>query len=243
MAKTGGMSELIKTWQGWSVRFAALQQREKLLVIGATVFAVGFGGYSLWIEPAQLQKARLTKAIAQQQQEQAQLQAQLQVLVKQDADPDSAVRAALAEADRQLAEADRDIKGFDQALVTPQQAPALLQTLLGRHRGLTLVSLSTLPPEPLVSLPEQKAGGKEDKDPIRKPAEQAPPVAGNNLFKHGIELKIAGGYHELLAYISELESGPQKLLWGGMSLSGQYPVSELTLTVYTLSLESTWLRV
>ena len=248
MAKAAaGMAQLAQTWLGWSARFAALQQREKYLVIGATVFAIGFGGFSLWIEPAQLQKTRLAKSLAQQQQEQAQLQAQLQVLVTQDGDPDSANRAALSELDRQLAEADRDIHGFDQALVSPQQAPALLQTLLGRHRGLTLVSLATLPPQPLVMPPEKKEGKKEGaKEAAPEATQAASPDNASNLYKHGIELKISGGYHELLAYVSELENGPQRLLWGGMSLSSpteKYPVSELTLTVYTLSLEATWLRV
>lgn len=261
MAQTGGMKKWVGIWQGWSARFAVLQQREKFLVIGATLFALGFGGYSLWIEPAQMQQSRLTKSIAQQQQEQEQLQLQLKTLVAQDNDPDSANRTALAMLDRQLAEAKRDIQGFDQALVSPREAPALLQTLLARHRGLTLVSLATLPPQPLVAAPPKeeakadgKTDGKTDGNALQTATQTATQTAeqkiaqdatnaADNLFKHGITLKIAGGYHELLAYVSELESGPQKLLWGGMSLSSEYPVSELTLTVYTLSLEPTWLRV
>ena len=49
---------------------------------------------------------------------------------------------------------------------------------------------------------------------------------------------------QLVAYVAELENSPQKLLWGGIRLAArEYPVSELTLTVYTLSLDSTWLVV
>jgi MSHA biogenesis protein MshJ len=88
----------------------------------------------------------------------------------------------------------------------------------------------------------------EQKTPEGKPAEgksavAVMPEAGSNIFKHGIEIKIAGSYNDLLAYVSALEASPQKLLWGGMSLSSQYPVSELTLTVYSLSLEAIWLAV
>jgi MSHA biogenesis protein MshJ len=239
MASTEGLKQLQQTWQGWAQRFAALQPREKYLIIGAVLFALLVGGHTVWIEPAQLQKARLSKTIVQQQDEQAALQTQLMALVKQDIDPDSANRALLAQVQQALVDADRDIHGFDGVLVPPRQAPVLLQSLLGRHRGLTLVSLATLPPQPLVAVPDEK------KSPDAKPAEvqRTPETAGSKLFKHGIEIKIAGSYNDLLAYVHALETGPQKLLWGGMNLSSQYPVSELTLTVYTLSLESIWLTV
>ncbi len=69
-------------------------------------------------------------------------------------------------------------------------------------------------------------------------------MPGGNIYKHGIEIKLAGGYGDLLAYVADLEASPQKLLWGGMRLTvKQFPVSELTLTVYTLSLDSIWLVV
>jgi MSHA biogenesis protein MshJ len=239
MAMPAGMSGLKAHWLGWSARFATLQQREKLLVAGAAVFAILFGGYTFWIEPALLQKSRLQKTIVQQQAEQGQVQAQLHALVTQGGDPDAPNRAVLARLQQELAVADRDIQGFDSALVSPTQAPALLQTLLMRHRGLSLVSLTTLPPQPLVA---PAPGRKED----GKPAAEAIPeaAAGNNIYRHGIEIKVAGSYHDLMAYVAELESGPQRLLWGGMQLAvRQYPVSELTLTVFTLSLDPAWLKV
>lgn len=237
MAASVETGTLRARWLAWSARFAALQQREKLLVAGAVVFAILFGGYSFWIEPAMLQKNRLQKAIAQQQAEQTQLQAQLQALATQGGDPDAPNRAVLARLQQELAAADRDIRGFDRALVPSEQVPALLQTLLARHRGLSLVSLTTLVPQPLVVPPDRKDDGK--------PAAAAQPEpAGNNIYRHGIEIRIAGSYQDLLAYVSELENGPQKLLWGGMQLAvRQYPVSELTLTVYTLSLDPAWLVV
>lgn len=224
-------------WLAWSARFAALQQREKLLVAGAAIFIVLFGGYRFWIEPALLQKARMQKTIAQQKVEQAQVQARLHALVTQGGDPDAPNRAELARLQQELAAADRDIRGFDRALISPEQAPALLQTLLARHHGLALLSLTTLPPQPLVAAPAQKEEGKQ-------PAAEQPAPAGSNIYRHGIEIRIAGSYHDLLAYVAELEGGPQKLLWGGMQLAvRQYPVSELTLTVYTFSLDPTWLVV
>ncbi|MCX8085734.1 MAG: type II secretion system protein GspM [Rhodocyclaceae bacterium] len=226
---------LTAQWQAASARFAALQRREKLLVAGATVFALLFGGYRLAIEPAQQEAARLKKTLTQQQAEQEQLRAQLLALASNRSDPDAVNRAELQRLQQQLADVEREIERFDRLLVAPTEAPVLLQTLLARHRGLSLVSLTTLPPEPLIAPP------KSEKGESAKPAERN--LAGN-LYQHGIEIKIAGSYPELLAYVSELERLPQKLLWGGMRLVvTEHPVSELTITVYTLSLESAWLVV
>lgn len=232
-----GWSALRSRWQGWAQRFAALQQREKTLVVAALAVAILFGGYSLWIEPGMLQADRLKKTLAQQQIEQTQLQAQVAALAARNGDPDSANRAALHKLRAEVAATEGEIGAFGNTLVPPQRIPALLQTLLARHRGLTLVSLATLPPLPLVELPASDKAAAQ-------PAEAPAPLPGGNLYKHGIEIKLAGGYQELLAYVAELDASPQKLLRGGMRLVvRQHPVSELTLTVYTLSLDSKWLIV
>ncbi|MDP1652915.1 MAG: type II secretion system protein GspM [Rhodocyclaceae bacterium] len=236
---SGGMDKLKARWQGWSNRFAALQKREKTLIAAAVAVAILFGGYTLWVEPGQQQTDRLKKTLEQQQADLAQLQTQVAALVVRDSDPDSGNRSALQQLRNELVAMEREIKAFDGTLVAPKQAPALLQTLLARHRGLSLVSLTTLPPQPLIELPAAKA----EKDGTR-PAEKTPPMPGGNIYKHGIEIKLAGSYADLVAYVAELQASPQKMLWGGMKLTvKQHPVSELTLTIYTLSLDSTWLVV
>jgi MSHA biogenesis protein MshJ len=106
----------------------------------------------------------------------------------------------------------------------------VLQEVLGRKRGLKLVSLRTLP---LSTLAEEEAK-----------AEEKAPAALGAIYRHGVEVTVEGSYGDLLAYVAELESLPWQVFWGGANLSVQvYPVSRLTLTLYTLSLEKTWLRV
>lgn len=238
MATTGLIRQ---RWQEWSARFAALQQREKFMVIGCVVIAIVFGGFTLWIEPGQLQTNRLKKSLEQQQTEMTQLSTQLLALAAQNTDPNAANRAVLEDLRQQLAGTDRSLKGFDRTLVAPTQAPELLQTLLARHRGLKMLSLTTLAAQPLIEPPASRE--KDEKGRSDKPKLEAP-QPGSNIYKHGIEIKVAGGYHDLLAYVADLEASPQKLLWGGMRLAvKEHPVSELTLTVYSLSLEARWLVV
>ena len=70
------------------------------------------------------------------------------------------------------------------------------------------------------------------------------PAAGAALYKHGVELRLEGDYAALADYLARLENNGQKLLWERVALSAeQHPRLVLTLTVYTLSLERTWLIV
>jgi MSHA biogenesis protein MshJ len=226
-------------WQALSARFAAMARREKVLVAAAVAVVIVLGGHTLVVEPARLRAASLAKQLAQQKQELATLQGQLAALKGQVKDPDAPTRAALAEIRAKLAAADGELRRFDAALVPPSRVPQLLQSLLTRHKGLSLVSLATLPPAPLVAPP---AEAKDKRAGDAAPA--AAPQPGANIYKHGIEIRVAGGYLDLLAYLAELEQAGQQLLWGRMSLAVvAYPRSELTLTVYTFSLDPTWLVV
>lgn len=218
--------------QALTDRFAALKPRERGLIAGAVVVTILFGGYSLGVEPARLKSTGLERQIAQQGSEATAAEARLAALRTQVKDPDADTKSALAELRKQLAASDEQLHAYDGVLIAPAQVPQLLQSLLARHRGLTLVSLQSLPPVPLIAPPEKK----EEK------AAAAAPAPGGNIYKHGIEIKLAGNYLDLLSYVAELEQARQKLLWGRMDLAvGAYPRSELTLTVYTLSLDPRWL--
>lgn len=220
-------------WQAVSAKFGALQPREKLLVAAATLFVVGMGGYTLGVEPARARALALKTQLGQQKTETQVLAAQLAGLETQTRDPNAPTRAALAEVAQKLAAADRNLRAYDNTLMPPERVPQLLQSLFSRHRGLQLLSLQTLPPSPLLAPPS------DDRKPSA-PSEQK----GRNLHKHGIEIKLAGTYLDLLAYVTELERLPQKILWGRLSLvTAVWPQSELTLTVYTLSLDPTWMVV
>jgi MSHA biogenesis protein MshJ len=62
------------------------------------------------------------------------------------------------------------------------------------------------------------------------------------LFRHGITISVRGDYQTLAAYLRKVESLPWKINLADMSLkAGAYPQSTMTLTLYTLSLERTWL--
>lgn len=224
-------------WQALADRYAALQQREKVMVAVAVVVGIGFIGHTVWVDPPARRLKAVEGQVHQQKTDQESLRIQLANLRTQVRDPDGPNRAALSDARARLTQTDQELARFSGTLVAPERIPQLLQSLLSRHGGLSLVSLRTLPPTPLIAPPVPAKEAKAGETPPSLPP-------GSNIFRHGIEIKVAGNYQSLLGYVGELERAPQKLLWEGMSLKViSYPRSELTLTIYTLSLDPTWLIV
>jgi MSHA biogenesis protein MshJ len=227
------MNAMNTTWQKWAGRYAAMSQREQVLIAVATIVTVGLLLLTFWVDPAAKQATALRAQMSTQQTELAALQGQIASIKSQLGDPDAANRKALDELRARLTGVDNQIGRLDEKLVPPQQMGQLLQRVLTHHRGLALVSLRSMPPEPLLAAPSDKGVAGKESVMLRE-----------NIFRHGLEIKVAGSYADLLAYVAELERAPQRLLWGGVSLAVvTYPRSELTLTVYTLSRERDWLAV
>lgn len=222
-------------WQKLSGRFAALSQRERLLIGVAVLAAVFFLPLTVWVDPPGKRAAALRGQLATQATELATLQAQVADLKAGLVDPDAANRKTLAELQAELGRIDGEIGSLDEKLVPPQKMGKVLQMVLSHHRGLSLVSLRSLAPEPLLAMPEAKK--ETEKSAVAARLDE-------NLWRHGLEIRVAGNYADLLAYVAELERAPQRLLWGGMSFKvTAWPRNELTLTVYTLSRERDWLAV
>jgi MSHA biogenesis protein MshJ len=83
------------------------------------------------------------------------------------------------------------------------------------------------------------AAGQESAD---RPA--VAPKAGSLLYRHGVEISVRGNYLDMIDYMTALEGLPTQLFWGGARFEvEEYPTARLTLTLYTLSLDSKWLKL
>lgn len=230
------MTALRQHWDKLNARYVALTQRERGLVAAALVFAPMLIGYSLFVDPRLAQVKGLESGITRQSASLAELQAQVGSLQQQlQNDPDAPQKAELAALKSEQDGLDKQLQQFGAALVRPEDMNGLLEGLLARHRGLRLVSLKTLAPQSVLR---------------EVPADAAKPGDGKvaervfDLYRHGVEIRLEGHYGEIKAYLAQLEKLPQRLLWGGLSYRViDHPRAELTLTVYTLSPERTWLAL
>jgi len=225
-------------WLKLAARYDALSDRERWMVAAAILGGILLLGSTLFIEPA-VKRAKLAeRASAEQRNQLAVLQAQILALQSPGQNPDVAARAELDALKKKLGELGSRLAAMEGTLVPPERMPGLLEDLIGRNSGLHLLSLRTLPVTPVLDKPAAKtpAGGTVGDKPADSPA------AG--LYKHGVEIRLEGGYQELATYLARLEKSPQKLLWSTVSLTAdKYPKLVLTLTVFTLSLDRTWLIV
>jgi len=214
-------------------RFDALSRRERGIVAAAVVIGILMLGSTAFVEPALKKDKLLAQQLQQQQTELANLNAQIEALKVQMQDPDKALRARLAEARQRADAVAGELQKAENALVPPQRMTQLLQEFLTRNRGLKLLALRTLPPQAVIERKADAAAG------AAKSAATQP-----NLYRHGVEIRVEGSYADLTAYLAELEHLPQRLLWDRVAVDGEhYPNIVMTLMVYTLSLDKSWLVV
>lgn len=221
----------------WAARYDALGRRERGLIAAAWLGALVVIAYTGFIDPA-LKRAQSAERSAKEYQAQlASLRAQGSSVQSARQNPDAAAHAELSALKKQLADLSGRLVVMERSLIPPQRMAALLEDVIG-HTSLRLISLRTLPFTAVLG----KAGGGEGSGAPLPGEKAAHPSSG--LFRHGIEIRLEGSYQELANYLERLEASSSKLLWSSAALSAeQHPKLVLTLTVFTLSLDRTWLIV
>lgn len=228
------MNSLRLFWKRLNVRYTALSQRERLLVALAVVLGPLLIGNALLVSPQQARVKGLESGIAAQNASATQLQAEVGNLQQQlNSDPDAGRKAELAALNGERDRLDEQLRQFGTILVRPEEMNGLLEGMLARNAGLRLVSLKTLAPQSVLQR------GEAPRETDGKPAERS-----FDLYRHGVEIRLEGSYGQLQAYLAQLEKLQQRLLWGQLSYRViEHPKAELTLTVYTLSPDKTWLAL
>ena len=248
------MSALSAQWTLWAGKFAALTRRERAIVAAAVVLGGGFLIFNFGVDPF-LQQARIaSRAEAVARTELGQQEALAAMLTAQNADPDAFNRSRLAQTKQELTAVSERLARFEAGMVPPARMQAFLQGLLAKNQAIELLGLKTLPvtpvgPPPAADKTEAAAGATAQmaKDPAKDKAVQAgaaPAAADEGIYQHGIEIRLAGSYNDLLNYLAELERMPQRVMWNSVSLTVEkYPRNVMVLRVYTLSLDKNWLVV
>lgn len=223
------MMRLKPHWEKFAGKIDDMSLRERALIFAALAFLLVSLINALFIDSLLAEQKKLSGQVVQQQEKMKEIQAQIEALLQaRKNDANSPLRLRLNQVRQQIADGDAYLQSRRDRLVAPEKVAGLLQQVLDRNGKLQLVSLQTLP---VASLIEKTGAGAA--------AEQ-----NRQVFRHGVQLTVRGSYHDLLRYLTEIENLPTKMFWGmaGMNVV-QYPSAELTLTIYTLSLDKTWLQV
>lgn len=222
-------------WQQLSEKLGALTLRERVMIFAAGIALAIFLANSLFLQPLHNRQQAASERIIQQQDALRDISIRLADRVQASRnDANSPQRDAIAQLRKQLAEGEALLRGWNDRLVPPEQMAGLLEQVLGKNASLQLVGLQTLPPQPLIVREAEAA--KE------RSAQSA--VSDKQVFKHGVQIAVRGSYADLSHYLTQLEALSSQMYWARAQLKvEQHPAATLTLTVYTLSMDKTWLAL
>ena len=232
-------------WKQWADKFDALTLRERVMVFAACALALVFCGYFMVLEPLFSRHALLTAGIAQNRGLMTGVDKEIVLLVEvSQNDPDQAARARLQVLLAETARLKDGLRHMQSGLVAPERMLQLLESLLRQHARLRLVSMKTLPSGVVGEAPAA-APAPAPASPTAAGAPAAKPQpAAQVLHRHGVEVVVEGSYPDMVNYMQALQTMPTQVFWGKARLEADaYPVARLTLTLYTLGLDDTWMAL
>jgi MSHA biogenesis protein MshJ len=223
------MDKLLGHWQ-------ALAAREQWLVYGVGLLVCGLLYVQLIGKPM---AADFTRQTTEYQAVEARGLAATAALAKLraalEADPNIPYHRALLVASASSTTLLEQIDRSTGELISPDKMRAVLQELLNAQTGLQLLSLESF--TSAVELPSADSVAS---------AKTKTPSGTVVLYRHGVRLKLAGGYFELLSYLQAIQGTPWKLNWDSL----EYRVgdagaahAQISLQLYTLSRYEGWIGV
>ena len=231
-------------WTRYAERIDALNVRERGLVFATAMALLLALLYTLLIDPQVATQKRLSGAVMQKQAELKSIEAQITaVATSRAADPDRPLRERLGEVRRQLGEIEAQITAEERRFTAPEQMKTVIEEMLARNRAVQLVAMKTLPSSTLAEARAEAAKVQPSRPAVKPPADTA--TSGERLvYRHGMEVTVAGGYLDLLRYLRDLEHLPTQLYWSSLEIDAtRYPRHTMKIVVYTLSLDPAWLNV
>jgi MSHA biogenesis protein MshJ len=205
-------------WRRARRSFDARVLNERRLLIVAVAAGLWFVMDAVWITPGYKQ---LSSALARKNQAQGvvdALQDKQRQQVLEMARAQASVKDELQQTRERMRHQEEEFEKARQVLVPAREMRALLEGLLAEQRALRLQSMKTMPRED-IQLPHVDGAGD-----------------ASLLYRHGLEIKVVGGFHDLLNWLRNVESMPRKVLWDDMTMQADdQAVLSLTLKVHTLS--------
>ncbi|MBI5450589.1 MAG: type II secretion system protein M [Gammaproteobacteria bacterium] len=139
----------------------------------------------------------------------------------------------LTELQQQLQQSRAALAGLTRTLTTPEQMTTLIRELTGTTHQLTVLALKNSAPQPIAVT-----------DPAAKDLSTAPGHTIQQLYRHGVSVTLKGDFSHIVRFLRGIESQQQRMLLRSATVrSDTAPYSIITLELYTLSTQQTWLEV
>lgn len=214
-----------------AARFDAMTVRERVLVLAATLTALGMIWTLAVLDPINARQRALND-------EKIGLEAALGGTL--DAAPDAAGLALEREKKLQTTLDDYNTKltSTSHGLVPAERMVQVIHDVLERQHGVRLLRMRNLPLTSLIQ-PAPSAAGS-DQEGVQTDAL----VETSGPYMHPVEIVLEGRYLDVLAYLHALEALPWRFYWKVLELnSDDYPSNVVRIELGTLSMDKEWLGV
>ncbi len=225
--------ETIKSLQA---KIDDLSLRERGILVLAVIVVTFFVWDLLLLQPLTFRQQSIESQIQVSNAELLALLTQAeQIAMKSAQDPNIAKKAELRQLTRRLEELDAELGQTMAQLVPPRDMSKLLELVLRRTPGLDLRKVRSLGSRPLQS------GTTDSNDPgMDDTVVQNAPVS--NVFRHGLRIEFDGDFAGTLNYLKTLEGLEWKFFWEAIDYQvGEYPISSIAITVFTISSNEHWI--
>lgn len=205
-------------------KFAALSQREKIIIIATLLVGLWFGWDNFLYQPNRKKQQALVEEMSKLN---VQITEKKIAAIKLESnaltDPNLTNKNKLAELKAEYQRLQERMMEGEKSFVPPHLMAVALGDILNQNNQLTLIKLDTLPVATLIK---------------SKQAQQNP------IYKHGLEITFSGSYLDTLNYLKALEALPWHFIWESVNFQvKEYPTAETTIKTYTLSFKEGWLGV
>lgn len=222
------MNRIVAGYKQLAERIDALSLRERGLVF-AGVLGLLYASVNTVVFPRlQTEEKVLRESLAAKQTQVTAVRTYVRnAAERHGSDPNTAVRARIAALKKSL-DGETGISG----VVAPNEMAKLVRRVLARHGSVAPVRLQNLPAEPF---------GNAKNAGLKAPTAVSADAAAT-LYRHGVRVEVEGRYADLVSYLQSLERLPWGVMWDEVQLSVEkYPTARLSIVLYTLSAERSWI--
>ncbi len=203
-------------WSSLEERFGEMSARENMLVALCGLVTVVMLLFTLVLEPKLNQISNNERQLSNLKQSNQKTEIDiLRVKAQLKKDPNADIDLEISNLLTESQHLSMQLSQIIEHLVTPSQMAGVLESVLEQQSGIHLVSLQTLPSEPIT----------EDKEASQY----------SGYYVHPVRMELTGDYFSIANYLNKLESLPASYFWRSFSYKvEEYPKAKLVLEVYTL---------
>jgi MSHA biogenesis protein MshJ len=225
-------------------KWMALSKRERWMIFGAGLLGV-LGIMDTFLhEPIRQQNATALQEVTRLQEETSKAQQQLTTLSASASGGKTSLQAEIDAISGKIKQQEDAMVNMSTMMVKPNEVLPLLKALLSNHDDIEVVNLESLPVDNFIKKHAAALSGvSTEKSGNAEGASNTVDTALNQVYQHTIKLTVRGNYLAVMNYAQDLKKQSGVLSWELAEMKSQFPKTELTVHLYTLSMQNAWLGI